>query len=164
MKWSAEPKVRKRPGRKPVKHDPAVAKALYWARRRVRLTQAQLGALVGVKWRAVSRWEISKATPTKAKMGKLVAGLERYDAATARTLAQALGVEVALAPPPPAPVSEALRAAVLRLADDLDVSPGRARKAVAALLERTRAAHFTVEGAAADLAAWIASEAAARAS
>lgn len=145
---------RKRPGRKPARHDPAVAAALQRARVSARLTMTAMGALVGVGGRAVARWERSLSTPSKATMLRLVSELRRYDVAAATTLARALAVEPALPPAPPPPSPEALRAAVLEVADRLDAAPSKTRRALGALFDQILAAHFTLEGATAALAAW----------
>lgn len=154
--------IGRRRGPKRKKINPAVGPAVLAARRSLRLTRGAFGALVGVQWRAIGRWEEGEAEPPPKTKARLVKAVEAQKASAGRTLAAALGLERLVAPPPPPPSPEALRLAVLRLADTLDVSPSRARRACAQLLEQARAARFTLEAAAREIDEWAKAEDAAR--
>jgi hypothetical protein len=54
----------------------------------------------------------------------------------------------------PANPQAALELLIFKAADELDVPPRRVRTAVARLLDRLRAAHFTLESAEQQLATW----------
>ncbi len=139
-----------------------LAHAIYEARRAARLTQAELAMRLGLKARAVGRWELGQSAPRKRHRAPLVATIRIHDAAAADQLAKALvgdppkrAPAVPPAPAPPDP-DTVLELAVLRLADELDLPPRRVRGPLVRLLGRVAGAGFNVESARARIETWIA--------
>jgi transcriptional regulator with XRE-family HTH domain len=131
----------------------AVAKAVRAARVSARLTQAQLGALLGVQGRAVCRWELGRSRVPRPRRARLLAALSTGEPSAAATLARALAAEDPFwakrfgpAPTPaplPPPTEAAARAAVERAvreaADHADVAASRLRTALRVLFEQLAA-------------------------
>jgi transcriptional regulator with XRE-family HTH domain len=144
----------------------ALARAIRSARLSVRLTQEALGARVGVKSRAVYRWEAGRALPRPRQRSRLVTALAQYDARAAESLAHAFAAhasglaELPPAPPPPPPPSpQQLELAVFAMADELDLPPRRLRRALTQLFARARAAGYQLADAERDLTARVAADA-----
>ncbi len=116
------------------------------ARRALRLTQAEIAEAMGVGVRTVHRWERGFCRPDDRTMRKLVAHLDAIDPGVAAELNRAIGGPPKPVPPPPS--RAALDALVIDVANTLDISPNRARGALATFLEGLRAEKFSVEQAA----------------
>jgi transcriptional regulator with XRE-family HTH domain len=133
------------------------ALAIRAARHQARITQTHLAALVGLKARAVSRWEKDESTPTLRVRARLVQVLQTLHPPAAAALADSFAARNRKrlppspppAPPPPAAPTgaAALELALFQFADDLDVPPRRARLAFARLLDRLQAGSLTLESA-----------------
>ena len=130
--------------RRPRGAAPPVAEYLRAARVAVHLTQGELGRRLGLKARAVSRWERGEVRPSRKNVKRLVERLAEIDAGVAMKLRAALTGEAPPVEPAP-PSTEALMGAVREAADQLDVPARRARGALAAFLERLEAERFTLE-------------------
>jgi transcriptional regulator with XRE-family HTH domain len=136
------------------------------ARRAAGLTQHQLGMRLGLKGRAISRWERADNTPTKRNLKALVTAINAVDQSAASKLASAMGSDpraTALAIPAaeapiPAPIGEpaTFELAIFSMADELDLPPRRIRGALARLLKRLRTTHLSLEDTQHQLDAWIA--------
>lgn len=140
-----------------------LAQSIRTARIAAGLTQKQLGMRLGLKGRAVYRWERDDSAPTKRNQRALVTAIRAVNMQAASALAAA--ITTGGAPPPPAPVAAppaaptgpvALELAIFHAADELDLPPRRIRGALARLLKRMRAAGFTLETAQQQLDVWIA--------
>jgi transcriptional regulator with XRE-family HTH domain len=130
------------------------------------LTQAQLGMRVGLRGRAVYRWERGASVPSRRSRRALVTVLNALNPAAASMLAEALAVDgrsAAAAPVPvpiaPPPISEkqATELAVFAMADELDLSARRVRGSLARLLRRMRETNLTLDAAQRELHAWMGS-------
>ncbi len=121
----------------------AVAKPLLNARRALHLTQAGLGAAIGLDARTVQRWERGFSGPTRANLTRLLAYIETLDADIAATLTHEVTGQARPAPPVPSP--DVLMGAVLAAADELDVPARRFREALTRLLGRLHEERFSVE-------------------
>jgi transcriptional regulator with XRE-family HTH domain len=157
--------------------------AIVEARRATGLTQEILGQRLGLKGRAIYRWERNETAPNDRHRRALIreihllnaqAGLTLQAAFTAKTGKSYTVVSEPLVAEPsmksarndnsksqgpylvPAPqihkateptqsVSDTLEFAVLKMADELDASPRRVRRAFSRLLERLRASNLTLE-------------------
>jgi transcriptional regulator with XRE-family HTH domain len=139
------------------------------ARRAAGFTQLQLGMRLGLKGRAVYRWENNGSAPTKRHQREMLAVIGAVNSGAASTLAAAFATVrqgTALAKPEPAAAPavaapnplEAFELAIFRLADDLDLPPRRLRRPLARLCERLRAANFTLEAAQRQVESWIAEQ------
>jgi transcriptional regulator with XRE-family HTH domain len=147
-----------------------LAPAIRTARRAAGLTQQELGMRLGLKGRAVYRWERDASAPAKARRKALVGAIEAVNRDAAAQLAAAFAEAIAPAaaaapapPPTPAPLSGplALELAIFSMADELDLPPRRLRAALMKLLERMRQANISFEVCERQLAAWSAGERAA---
>lgn len=137
--------------RRPRAVRPPVAAHLRAARAAVHLTQAELAEQLGVKPRAISRWERGETRPTRKNVKRLVERLAEIDAGVAMKLRTALTGEPQPASAPP-PSADALMDAVREAADQLDVPARRVRAAFAFFLERLEAERFTLDTARATFA------------
>ena len=141
-----------------------LARSIREARRASGLTQNELGRRLGLKGRAVYRWERDEAAPTKRHRRALFTAVQAVNQGAAAKLALALAGQTAApaqpaAPPPTAaviPGPVALELAILALADDLDATPRRARGSLVRFCKRLRAANLSVEAVQAQLEAWVA--------
>jgi transcriptional regulator with XRE-family HTH domain len=146
-----------------------LARAIRDARLSLRLTQDQLGMRLGLKGRAVYRWERGVSAPTKRHRRALVTAVQAIDANLAAKLQAELtsyvnnakGVVVPPPPPAPAPAQPtgpvALELAIFAMADELDLTPRRLRASLSRLLVRLGEAGFSLEAARQQVDAWIAS-------
>jgi len=131
------------------------------ARSAAGLTQEQLGKRLGMKGRAVYRWENDESSPTPTHRRELINAIQAVRPAAATTLLEAWvkpkkTIEsVPLTTPATSP-RELLELAVLRMADELDLPARRLRRPLLRLLSRARAANFTIETAEREIEAWIA--------
>jgi transcriptional regulator with XRE-family HTH domain len=143
-----------------------MTKAIRSARRTAGLTQEQLGGRLGLKGRAIYRWERGDSTPSQRHRRALVTAIGAVNAKAAAALAAALAVEgkessasAAEAQLAPAPAlidgKVALELAVFSMADELDLAPRRIRGSLLRLLKRLREANITFEAAQAQLEEWI---------
>jgi|SRR5688572_18519576 len=137
----------------------AVSEAVRGARRAAGLTQAQLAARLGLKPRAVSRWERGKSEPSRRHQRAMVAVIGERNAEAATALAASLGSAGAgtgsiAAVPALALVANAavgtnvdltLERAVFAMADELDLAPRRVRVAVVRLLERMQGNNIPID-------------------
>jgi transcriptional regulator with XRE-family HTH domain len=147
-----------------------LARAIRDARLSLRLTQDQLGMRLGLKGRAVYRWERGVSAPTRRHQRALLTAVQAIDPSLAAKLqaelvssarqAQGLGPP-APAPPPPVPAKPtgpvALELAVFAAADELDLTPRRLRAALVKLCARLMEGGFSLESAQRQLEVWIAS-------
>jgi transcriptional regulator with XRE-family HTH domain len=136
-----------------------LAQAIRDARLTVRLTQQQLGARIGLKGRAIYRWERDDSAPRRRHRRALVTMIQALDPAAASTLQAVFesherkrkGVVVAAPAPPPAPAQPtgavALELAIFALADELDLAPRRLRAALVKLFARLTEAGFSLDSA-----------------
>jgi transcriptional regulator with XRE-family HTH domain len=144
--------------------------AIREARLTARLTQEQLGRRLGLKGRAVYRWENNDSAPTRRHERELVLALQAISPGAAASLQAAFAAarpevkppSVATPTPEPAAPSispgESFALAFFRMADELDLAPRRLRRPLARVLERMHGAGFTLETAQRMLAGWIAEE------
>ena len=138
-----------------------LARAIRTARLASGLTQNQLGTRLGLKGRAVSRWELDASAPRRRHRRELVAVISAANQAAAATLAAVIASETkparGAATAAPAPVPEPappaidpqlrLELAVFAMADELDVPAGRLRAALIKLLKRMRETNLTLDAA-----------------
>jgi transcriptional regulator with XRE-family HTH domain len=147
-----------------------LGRAIRRARLAVGFTQVQLGRRVGLKGRAVYRWERGDSEPRKRHRRELIVVLNAVNPVAASALAAAFdqaarerapsaAVPPAPLPAPPRPPEPkvTLDLAILALADELDVSPRRLRLSLSKLLQRLREQELTLAQAEQHLATWIAS-------
>jgi len=160
---------RKRGRRKPVPKEPGAARsklanAIFQARRAAGLTQAELGRRVGLKGRAVYRWERDESAPTKRNRTALAAAFTAVkpelgawftDAMTTAIEGPKEATAAAPATPPTPSGPEVLERAVFVLADELDLPPRRARGALKRLVSRLRDAKLNLETVQSLLDEWI---------
>jgi DNA-binding XRE family transcriptional regulator len=125
------------------------------ARHAARLTQAQLGTRLGLKARAVYRWERNDSCPTKRHQRALVLAIQAVNPQAAIGLAALIG-SVGAAPTPTVVSATAqpaidraatLRSAIYQAADELDVPARQMRVALVQLFRRLRQAGLTLESA-----------------
>jgi transcriptional regulator with XRE-family HTH domain len=147
-----------------------LGQAIREARLTARLTQEQLGRRLGLKGRAVYRWENNDSAPTRRHERELVLALRAVSPAAAASLQAAFAAARPEVTSPsaatPAPQTaapsitpgEAFALAFFRMADELDLAPRRLRRPLARVLERIGGAGFTLETAQRMLAGWIAEE------
>jgi transcriptional regulator with XRE-family HTH domain len=127
-----------------------VGSSIREARQKAGLTQEHLGRRLGLKGRAIYRWERDETAPTGRHYRALIRELEAVNpeiatklkgvleaaksGADAGTVATAVAQPVA---PLPAPSqSEVFELAVLKMADELDLPASRVRRSLAKLFER----------------------------
>jgi transcriptional regulator with XRE-family HTH domain len=136
-----------------------LAQAIRTARVASGLTQEQLGKRLGLKGRAVYRWERDANAPRKRHRRELVTAINAVNQAAATTLATVFASEgksrrgTAFGAPAPAPVPTApvidpkltLELAVFAMADDLDVPARRLRGGLIRLVKRMREASITLD-------------------
>jgi transcriptional regulator with XRE-family HTH domain len=134
-----------------------LAQAIRTARLASGLTQEQLGRRLGLKGRAVYRWERDASTPRRRHRGELVTAINAVNQAAATTLATVFASDVqgrrgaALAAPTPTPAPPVidpkltLELAVFAMADDLDVPARRLRRGLIRLVKRMRGAGITLD-------------------
>jgi transcriptional regulator with XRE-family HTH domain len=138
---------------------PTLAQAIRDARLTVRLTQQQLGARIGLKGRAIYRWERDDNAPRRRHRRALVTMIQAIDPAAASRLQAVFeshernrkGVVLPEPAPPPTPAEPtgavALELAIFAMADELDLPPRRLRAALAKLLARVAEAGFSLDSA-----------------
>ncbi len=154
------------------------------ARRAVGLTQERLGQRLGLKGRAIYRWERNETAPSGRHRRALIREIHLLNPQAALNLQAALTAKTgksytvigepsienatmnaarndnSKSPGGPfttptlqvsgttehtSSVSQILEIAVLKMADELDLSPRRIRRALSHLLERLRDANLTLE-------------------
>lgn len=146
-----------------------LAQAIRAARRASGLTQHQLGLRLGLKGRAIYRWERDDSAPRRARQAALVTIIHGVNPPAAAALAAvfarhskqgraaAATAAAASAPPaapPPVDTKQVFALALFALADELDVPARRVRTALAQSLRRWREANITAEMAEHYLQAW----------
>ncbi len=136
-----------------------LAEAIRTARLASGLTQEQLGRKLGLKGRAVYRWERDASAPRRRHRGELVTAINAVNQAAATTLATVFASEAqgrrsaalgapAYSPAPAPPVIDrrlTLELAVFAMAQDLDVPARRLRSGLIKLIKQTRAASITLD-------------------
>jgi len=154
------------------------------ARRAAKLTQDELGRRLGLKGRAIYRWERNETAPSNTHRRALVREVNLFNPEAALKLQSvfsertgktynviATGAPQASVPQKPIyktstlsnspyldelpwsgavsvsaqPTSDVLDVALLKLADELDVPPRRARRALGRMLERLQNSKFRLE-------------------
>lgn len=135
-----------------------MANAIIGARRASGLTQAQLGQRIGLKGRAIWRWERDESAPSKRNQAALVTALTSLNPSLGEWFLKA----TATAPEEPKPATvaapsaaEVLERAVFAFADELDLPARRARGALKRLIAQFTAANLSVDVAQKLLAEWI---------
>jgi hypothetical protein len=138
----------------------AVPQAFRDARRSTRLTQAQLGALLRVEARAVSRWEIGRSRVPRPRRPPLVELVHPVDSSAAASLAGAFAhadprwarqgaIALAASPPSPPPPSDAravVKGAVREAEGHTDVVvAGRVQEALVLFLGRVAVAQVGMD-------------------
>lgn len=135
-----------------------LAKAIREARHAARLTQEDLGRQLGLRGRAVHRWERGTSVPRRTLRSALIRVIQARSQPAAAALAAAFDNHIArtkgwLPPAPalPAPTKPsdpvALQLAIFAAADELDLAPGRLRAAMARLFVRVADAGYSLEAA-----------------
>jgi transcriptional regulator with XRE-family HTH domain len=142
-----------------------LADAIVRARRTAGLTQEELGRRVGLKGRAVNRWERDTSAPTKRNRAALVTAFTALSPEIGAWFAQAIAGATEGPKPAPAPAatatpaaasaSDALERAVFAFADELDLPPRRARGALKRLVARLSAANLSVDAVQSLIEEWI---------
>jgi len=135
------------------------------ARRAIGLTQEQLGRRLGLKGRAVYRWERGDAVPTKHHQQALMTAIQAVnpDIATwlSAQMARAAGGPENATPAeradPPIDDAAVLRHVVFVMADDLDLPPRRVRGSLKRAFKRLRETKLGMDTAERRLDEWIAS-------
>lgn len=135
-----------------------LAQAIRDARRSAQLTQEQLGRYMGLKGRAVYRWECGHAVPRRRMRWLLLRQIQLHNPEAAAKLSAAFEAHTARvkglvpAPPPPALPAPAkpsgavaLELALLAAADELDLSPRRLRASLARLCARAGEAGYSLD-------------------
>jgi len=136
-----------------------LAQAIRTARLASGLTQEQLGRRLGLKGRAVYRWERDESAPRRYNRRELVHVIKAVNESAANTLATVFASEAkrprgapapvaAPAPAPTAPVIDpklTLELAVFALAEELDVPARRLRAGLVKLVKRMREASITLD-------------------
>jgi transcriptional regulator with XRE-family HTH domain len=143
----------------------ALADALREARQSIGLTQEELGRHIGVKGRAVYRWERDDAQPNRANQRRVVEVIASLHEAAAAKLSAVIADQVkhapvATAPPPrtatpPAALRALVEHSVFSVADELDLPPRRVRAALAGWLRRVHAAGLALDVVQREIDAWI---------
>src|SRR5688572_30651294 len=144
---------RRKPRHAPTKSEPAIAKWIRWARSSLGLTQDQLGRRLGLKGRAIYRWERAGAMPSKRHERALITAVQAVNPGVATTLAEGIAKAKALdgktvaaqAVPSPIPVGTTLELSVFALAEQLELSPRRLRGPLLAFIQRMRASTIAPE-------------------
>ena len=145
-----------------------MAQAIRTARLASGLTQEQLGRRLGLKGRAVYRWERDASLPLRSRRGELVTAINAVNQAAAATLSAVFASEAkrrrgspTVAPPPTAQAAPpaidiklALELAVFAMADELDISPRRLRGGLIKLVKRMRERNVALDTAQRQLEAW----------
>jgi DNA-binding XRE family transcriptional regulator len=138
----------------------SLAEAIRRARRTCELTQGQLGMRIGLRGRAIYRWERDLSVPTKRNQQALVAAIGSVNHEAAAKLAAAMageGVQVsalAASASLSTEVDHNIERAVFAMADELDLAPRRVRASLARLFKRLRDANTTLDAAHQQLDAW----------
>jgi transcriptional regulator with XRE-family HTH domain len=159
----------KRGRRKPIPKEPGanrsnVAQAILQARRAAGLTQDELGRRVGLKGRAVYRWERDDSAPTKRNRAALVTAFTAIKPELGAWFAHAVAgaadapkeaASTALAAPSPPSGPNVLEHAVFTLADELDLAPRRARGALKRFVARLGQANLGLDTVQELLEEWI---------
>ncbi len=125
------------------------------ARHAAGLTQVQLGSRLGLKARAVYRWERDHSCPSKRHQRALVLAIQAVNSQAASALAALIpsaGARPApaahLFPPIAQPLIDpaaALESAIYQAADELNVPARQVRVALVRLFGRLRQASLTLE-------------------
>jgi transcriptional regulator with XRE-family HTH domain len=142
-----------------------VAQAIRNARLACGLTQVQLGRRLGLKGRAVYRWERDDSAPRRRHRAALVTAIQAVNAAAATALAAVFASEskgaaaisvapIAVAAPAIDP-KLALELSIFACADELDVPARRLRSALLRLHQRWRETNLTLDVAQRYLEAWV---------
>ena len=135
-----------------------LANAIREARLAVRLTQEELGRQIGLKGRAVYRWERDASVPRRFVRGSVVRAIAMRNPEVAARLATAfethakrksgfVAPEPAPAPPPPPLDPVALEFALFAMADELDLAPRRLRASLTRLFPRVAQAGYSLDSA-----------------
>ena len=136
------------------------------------LTQEHLGRRLGLKGRAIYRWERNESAPTGRHRRTLVQEIQAVNPQAAAKLKAALTPvrnaagsnadatvpSQAALPPPPRTPAEVIELAALKLADELDVTARRLRRPLARFIERVRIANIAIETAQGELERLIGQE------
>jgi transcriptional regulator with XRE-family HTH domain len=147
-----------------------LAIAIRQARLTVRLTQQQVGTRMGLKGRAVYRWERGDSLPRRRIRADLIRVIQMFSVDAANRLQAAFAAHDALVkghvpapPPPPPPPAKpsgpvALELAIFAMADELDLAPRRLRSALTRLFARVSEAGYSLDSARREVEARIAAQ------
>lgn len=116
------------------------------ARKDAHLTQTDLGRKLGFSQRTVVYWEMDRRRPNAAQARQIADFFDALGSSWTARLARALGVAPrAAAAAPAGALRDRVDLAVLRAAEELDVSPLQVRRVAGALLEKLRGAGVSVD-------------------
>jgi transcriptional regulator with XRE-family HTH domain len=145
-----------------------LAEALREARRQANLTQHELGKKIGLKGRAIYRWERDETGPSRLNQRMVlnaIGAIHPDAAAKLSAVFAAHGKRSRRAPaaasqlPPTAAQHVVPRAllehSVFSMADELDIPPRRVRSALARWLRRVGEASFSFDVVQRELDGWI---------
>lgn len=146
----------------------ALAAALREARHQVDLTQEEFGKKIGLKDRAVYRWERGESKPSplnRRMLLNLIGPMNQQAAAKLKEAFAAFDKSSAVeAPPLPAPAAAVvpvtvpralLEQSVFAMADELDLAPRRVRGALSRWLRRVGEANPAFDAIRSELDEWI---------
>lgn len=133
-----------------------LAQAIRDARLAIGLTQEELARRLGLKGRAVYRWERDDSAPRRRHRAALIAAVNAVNQSAGATLAAVIGgvakgrrgvavVAPAAAPAPPSDTKLVVELAIFGFADELDLPPRRVRIGLGRLLKRLRETNVTLE-------------------
>jgi transcriptional regulator with XRE-family HTH domain len=139
-----------------------LAQALREARQTTGLTQRELGQQLGLKGRAIYRWERDDDIPSDANLRRVVQIIASLHEAAATKLSLAMATQApapSAAPTTTPPLAVAPRALVehglFSMADELDLPARRVRGALARWLRRVREAGVELDVVRRELETWI---------
>jgi transcriptional regulator with XRE-family HTH domain len=152
---------------------PPLAEAIREARLQANLTQNELAKKIGLKGRAVYRWERGPLGPSRLNQRLMLNVIGALHAAAAAKLGavfaargkRSRGAPAAPLPLPPTAAAPVVTRALLEhtvfsMADELDVPPRRVRNALARWLRQVGEASFSLDTVQRELDAWIGDSAA----
>ena len=140
------------------KRNPAFGLALQAVRNALRLSQDTFGARLGVSRRTLTRWEIHNELPPVAQRKHIATSFPEAPSELRKALVESLGldeqfaVQVTKAKAGEA-VPGALEAALLAMAEHLDIGPKRVRDALHEFVTRAHEGGLTLESIRRSLAA-----------